>query len=184
MNRLEQLLKNYTGQVSVPWPSNLAGAQKVWFVVYEPEDERRLRLRIDEFQIRTLKAGHGWSSVDLTDAFATWMAAHDYRESYFGTPDHLRLALGTFRDFVAARIRAVLEESDANDVVAVTGVASLFSFLKVSELMKHVEGAVRGRLVVFFPGEYGDGNYRFLDARDGPNYLAVPITAAEGLYGA
>ena len=35
---------------------------------------------------------------------------------------------------------------------------------------------VKGRLVIFFPGEYYQGNYRFLEARDGWGYRAVPIT--------
>ena len=40
---------------------------------------------------------------------------------------------------------------------------------------------IKGRLLLFFPGEY-DGNncYRMLDARDGWNYLATPITCHEG----
>ena len=42
--------------------------------------------------------------------------------------------------------------------------------------MKAIESDVRGRIAVFFPGEYEDSNYRLLDARDGWNYLAVPIT--------
>jgi hypothetical protein len=33
---------------------------------------------------------------------------------------------------------------------------------------------------VFFPGVYENNNYRLLDARDGWNYLAVPITMQEG----
>jgi len=38
---------------------------------------------------------------------------------------------------------------------------------------------VEGRLLVFFPGEYHPENhtYRLLDARDGWNYLAVPLLA-------
>jgi len=46
-----------------------------------------------------------------------------------------------------------------------------------------VESSIRGRLLVFFPGEYENNNYRLLDARDGWNYLAVPITAREGVHG-
>ena len=61
-------------------------------------------------------------------------------------------------------------------MVAVTGVASLFGFARVSKLMQAVENDVRGRLVVFFPGDYENSNYRLLDARDGWSYLAVPIT--------
>lgn len=43
-----------------------------------------------------------------------------------------------------------------------------------------VEPHIRGRLLVFFPGVYEHENYRLLDARDGWNYRAVPILAAEG----
>ena len=44
------------------------------------------------------------------------------------------------------------------------------------------DSSIRGRLVVFFPGEYENGNYRFLDARDGWSYRAVPILASEGAF--
>ena len=75
-------------------------------------------------------------------------------------------------------------EADENSVVGVYGIASLFGFVRVSELMKEIERDVRGRVVVFFPGEYENSNYRLLDARDGWNYLAVPITLHEdrGVY--
>jgi hypothetical protein len=65
-------------------------------------------------------------------------------------------------------------------VVAVHGVASLFGFLRISEILPMVDAHIRGRLLVFFPGVYEQENYRLLDARDGWNYHAVPITASEG----
>ena len=43
-----------------------------------------------------------------------------------------------------------------------------------------VETHIRGRLLVLFPGVYEQNNYRLLDARDGWNYLAIPITSSEG----
>ena len=64
-------------------------------------------------------------------------------------------------------------------MVAVSGVAGLFGFAKVSSVIEKVVPKVRGRLVVFFPGEHEDNNYRLLDARDGWNYLAIPIKAHE-----
>jgi hypothetical protein len=60
-------------------------------------------------------------------------------------------------------------------------VACLFGFTRVSLVLKEVTTDIRGRLVVFFPGEYEDNNYRLLDARDGWNYLAVPITLHNGV---
>ena len=35
---------------------------------------------------------------------------------------------------------------------------------------------IRGRFGLFFPGEFDINDDRLLDARDGWNYLAVPIT--------
>ena len=53
---------------------------------------------------------------------------------------------------------------------------SLYGFVRVSELIHDVERSIKGRLVVFFPGTKNENNYRLLDARDGWNYLAVPVT--------
>ena len=150
--------------------------------VYDPAQERRLRLRIEEFEVATRNAGHGWSRIDLTDAFARWMAAQDYREAYFEQPEDLDLALEEFGEFLAGEVRAGLTAPgvDANTVVAVSGVASLFGLTRASDLFKAVSSAIRGRMLVFFPGHYEGSNYRLLDARDGWNYLAVAITATEG----
>ena len=71
------------------------------------------------------------------------------------------------------------EEADAGSVVTVTGLASLFDFMRVSSLIERVEDSVAGRLLILFPGEYAGNTYRFMDARDGFNYLAVPITSTE-----
>jgi hypothetical protein len=42
-----------------------------------------------------------------------------------------------------------------------------------------VQDRVAGRLLVFFPGQREGNNYRLFDARDGWNYLALPIEARE-----
>jgi len=51
--------------------------------------------------------------------------------------------------------------------------------MRVSSLIDRVEDSVPGRLLTFFPGEYAGNVYRFMDARDGFNYMAVPITSTE-----
>ena len=63
-----------------------------------------------------------------------------------------------------------------NTVVAVLGVATLFGLARFSEVLRKVDRDIRGRLLVFFPGQYDHNNYRLLDARDDWNYLAIPIT--------
>ena len=95
---------------------------------------------------------------------------HDYRETYFQHPERLTdNSLGRFLNHAAGQLQNDLRESDANTVVAVLGAATLFGFVRVSELMDAVKDAIVGRLLVFFPGEYEANNYRLLDARDGWN---------------
>ena len=183
MNRIEALVKAWASHVAIPWAGGLSGGEKVWFCVYDKADERRLRLHLPEFEGATKKAGHGWESVDLTDVFATWMAAEEYRDSFFEDPESLdRDKLVDFRAWLVERVHPVLETAGEADVVALTGVSSLFGFVRVSELVGALEPSIRGRLVVFFPGGYENGNYRFLDAHDGWSYRAVPILASEGAF--
>ncbi len=56
------------------------------------------------------------------------------------------------------------------------GLASLYGFMRVSELIRAVESSINGRFIFFFPGTKDGNNYRLLDARDGWNYLANSIT--------
>ena len=177
MNEIENLIQEYEKQVQVPWDDSLAGAQKVWFAIYEPSQERRLRFRIEEFALATKRHHHAWIYIDLTDSFAQWMAQHDYREAYFEQPDDMDMALQEFSEFIAKQVRTVLEDprTNENTVVAIGGIASLFGLVYASALVEAVAALIRGRLLVFFPGRRDGSIYRLLDAREGWNYLAVPI---------
>lgn len=179
MGRIDRLVERYKSYIALPWQKDLAGAQRALFIVYDKADERRLRARKDLFEMATKETGHGWLECDLTRVFAQWMAKTEYRERYFESPEDLELKLeDEFPEHVAGRVRQRLKapEADDNAVVGIFGIASLFGFLRVSELMRQIEQDISGRVVVFFPGEYENSNYRLLDARDGWNYLAVPIT--------
>jgi len=183
MGRIEDLAGRYQSHISAPWQRNLAGAQRTIFVVHDKADERKLRAKLGLFEIATKETGHGWRLFDFTNTFARWMAGMDYREAYFEEPSDLPLKLQSdFVRYAATELQTVLtgEDVTADTVVAVHGVASLFGFTKVSLVIKEVEHDIRGRLVLFFPGEFENNNYRLLDARDGWNYLAVPITLHSG----
>lgn len=182
MSEVKTLLKNYEELVCLAWEPNLSGAEKVWFVVYDPAQERRLRLNITEFETVTKKCKHGWKHLDLKDAFGRWMAEHKYKEAYFEEPDDMELALEDFEKAVAGQIKDLLTAPDVDDttVVAISGLASLFGLVLASDVFSHVTSSIRGRMLVFFPGRYEGSTYRLLDARAGWNYLAVPITAKSG----
>ena len=180
MSAIDRLLKNYSRQVCLPWSANMSGKQRVWLAVYPPAEERRVRARLPQFEALTLEAKHGWTTVDLTRVLPEFLAAHKYREAIFQNPQHLRA--GSDLELRAAALvkeACSREDADAVSVVAVTGLASLFDFMRVSSLIERVEDRVLGRLLIFFPGEYAGNVYRFLDARDGFNYMAVPITSTE-----
>ncbi|MBI2864204.1 MAG: DUF1788 domain-containing protein [Chloroflexi bacterium] len=181
MSAIEGLLKAYERFIKLPWDKTLAGPQKVWFAIYEPAQERRLRFRLPEFELATKSAGHPWVLVDLTDSFGEWMADHEYRDAYFEQPEAMDLALQDFAAFVVRRVEGSISASstDESTVVAIFGLASLYGLMRASVLLEAVAPSIRGRLLVFFPGQREGSNYRLLDARDGWNYLAVPITATE-----
>ena len=182
MTDMEKLVGAYSRFVALPWTRSLAPPQRVWMVVYQPVDERRVRARVAAFQTATLQAGKSWHLVDVTDSFAAWLSSHPYREAYFKRPELLSGA--ALRSFEASIVQTATKDagqsaSDPNAVVAVLGAGALFPFIKVSRLIEALAPRIEGRLVVFFPGERDGNNYRLLEARDGWNYLATPITATE-----
>jgi len=184
MGRIKELAARYRGHIGAPWQRNLAGDQKAIFVVYPKIDERKLRARMELFEMATTSSGHRWYPVDLTDTFAWWMANTDYRDEYFADPDALVTGpKSPFTKYAAERLREVLtaNEVDEDTVVAVYGAASFFGFTYLSAILSQVKNDIRGRLVLFFPGEFDNNTYRLLDARDGWNYLAVPITLHNGV---
>ena len=151
MGRIEKLAEQYGRYVSLPWQKGLAGAQRAIFVVYNKTDERRLANRKELFALATVEAGHTWKECDLINAFSRWMSGLDYRDSYFESPEDLGLKLDEdFLEYVVAILHEALTAPDADSqtVVGIFGIASLFGFVRVSEIMSRVENTILGRLVV------------------------------------
>ena len=185
-SRISKLVCAYKQHLSVPWQTGLAAIQRVIFAVYDKSDELRLRASIDEFELATQQAGKKWLLIDVTDAFPVWMAGQEYRDAYFDSPEDLAgYQTGELGEFVAhlcASIQARIDsEAGSNTVVALLGVGALFGLARVSSIIEGIKGGVDGRLLVFFPGEHHPEThaYRLLDARDGWNYLAVPLMGTD-----
>lgn len=183
-SRVNKLVSAYRQHLTVPWQTGLAAIQRVIFAVYDKADELRLRANVEEFALATQQADKQWLLLDVTHAFPEWMAAQEYRDAYFESPEDLAgYQAGELTEFIAdltARLKErIAAEAGPNSVVALLGVGTLFGVARVSSLVEGVKDAVDGRLLVFFPGEYHPEthSYRLLDARDGWNYLAVPLLA-------
>lgn len=180
-SRVDSLADAYARHVGLPWDRGLAPPQRVWFAVYPKEEERRLRYKIDAFQLATTDpkgANKKWVLVDLTNSFSQWIESEKYREPYFKNPKMMAPKLPRFLETTAANVvaAALSAGADENTVVGVLGVASLFGFAQVSDLVPLIVNRLPGRLLVFFPGSREGNVYKLLDAREGWNYLATPIT--------
>jgi hypothetical protein len=184
VSRLDDLIASYERFVQLPWPSNLAPAQRVWMAVYAPEEERRLLLHLPEFATASTKAGYEWELVDISEEFERWMASHEYRDAYFANPTLMQPELvGFFEQLVADIREEIAVKSSLHTIIGMVGAASLFGLgdhVKVSALIERVQDQILGRLLVFFPGDVDGNSYRLLGARDGWNYLATLITAEKG----
>lgn len=180
MSYVDDLVESYRRFVALPWPQHVAPPQRIWMAVYPPRYERRVRLNLPEFETATISAGHSWGCIDITTSFERWMAGHEYAETYFQEPELLEPALPAFFHSLVDEVRRQLAEyDDPNGVVGLVGAGALFGLgdaVKVSALMTAVNESVAGRLLVFFPGQHEHNTYRLLDARDGWDYLATPIT--------
>jgi hypothetical protein len=179
MNKIKSLLHSYEQHIAIPWRDDAAPAQRVIFCIYNENDERALRVKIEEFDLATTQAGHDWALFDLTNTFAAWLSSRKYAVKYFEQPNLLNALYPKYLQYLTDEFRSFLLErnTDSNSVVAIEGVASLFGILKVKEMVDAFAPLVKGRLLVFFPGSFDNNNYRLLDGYDGWNYLAVPITA-------
>lgn len=191
-SKVAKLVSAYRQHLTMPWQPGLAAIQRVIFAVYDKADELRLRANVDEFALATEQAGRQWLLVDLTNAFPEWMAAQEYQDAYFESPEDLAgYQTGELTEFLAdlnGKLRARIEaEAGPNTVVALLGVGTLFGLARVSSVVegtqsvRGIKDSVKGRLLVFFPGEHHPENhtYRLLDARDGWNYMAVPLLAQD-----
>jgi hypothetical protein len=182
MSRIERLLKNYARFISAPWRSDTAAAQRVVFCIYSQAEELRLQCHLGEFELATRKADHGWMQFDFSNTFPAWMADNKYAESYFRKPDLLPRPPRAYLNRLEQTFEKQLQEhaADGNTVVALSGVGSLYPFLKVREVVDAFAPRVPGRLLVFFPGRFENNTYyHLLDAYDGWNYLAFPITSED-----
>ena len=178
-SKIDQLLTAFEKVVKEPWASTLSGQKRIWFLVYDPAEQRKVDFRLGDFETATMNAGKKWKSVSLKQCFPSWMTNHEYREGYFKKPQHIVDQLEA--EFIPYAIQFLKNElskidQDPNTLIALKDVSALFGFVRLSEIIKSCDKDFKGRLLIFFPGEFEHNQYRLLDARDGWDYLARPIT--------
>ncbi|MCB0748384.1 MAG: DUF1788 domain-containing protein [Ignavibacteriae bacterium] len=179
-NLVDRLLTAYELVLKEPWSSSLSGKERIWFLVYDPGEQRKIDLRLDDFETVAKKVGKSWVDISFKDCFPSWMANHEYRDEYFNDPKQLVDQLeAEFKRYAIQYCKNELDKisTDDNTLIVLKDVSSLFGFVRLSSVLDGVSNSFKGRILVFFPGEYDKNHYRLLDARDGWSYLARPIIA-------
>jgi hypothetical protein len=136
--------------------------------------------RIGDFELATKDAQLHWHPMSIKGQFVTWLDSFppDEREACFAQPDVLETyARSDFKGRIIAYVMGEMAKATEPEstVFAVTGLLELFNYLHVSDVVSEIEISFPGFLLVFFPGERVGNIYRFLCARNGWNYLAIPI---------
>ena len=180
---LQRLLDNFERQVGLPFRERLPPAQRVWFVVYAPEQERRIRFLWPEFKLRSEKHGKEWKPIDMTDLVPNWVLAQGrHGIAYLKFPSSLdgQTIQDGLSETISERISAL--SLTPTSLCVLVGLGGLFGFASISALVNSIQDddLVPGRLVCFFPGSRDQNSYHFMNARDGWNYHALPITDEEG----
>lgn len=182
MNYVERLNEALAQQLRHPWTQDKSGGERVWFLVFDPDKLRTVLARKEAFRQTVEASGKRWEEIDLSRAFGSWMADHRYAKRYFARPKLATTIAEDFLKILAADITSQIDERhiDEETLLVLTGTEALYGIFKLSHISRLIEDMVPGRLLVFFPGQYREPQYRFLDARDGWNYLAIPIVPVSG----
>lgn len=178
-SKLDTLLTSFEKVIHEPWSGTLSTSERVMFLVYDPAEQRKIDFRITEFEFATKKTGKKWEVISMKSCFPSWMSAHEYRDEYFNDPEALIDQLeNDFKHFSINFLNNAIKEckADENTLVALKDVSSLFGFARLSDVLNSVNSNFKGRLLIFFPGEFEKNHFRLMDARDGWSYLARPIT--------
>jgi hypothetical protein len=179
LSNVEDLLTEFRKRLAVPWRVDETPAGRVWILWYDKAQERRVRGRVQEFRLAAEQAGKGWREFDIAPRFGAWVAQQPWFERLAKRPAALPTVIPEFEDHLAETIRGELRACGANDILVLTGIASLFGLTRASSLIDKIVASVPGRVLVMFPGAHQGGIYRLLDGRDGWNYLAVPIPSTD-----
>ena len=64
-SKVDMLLTSYENVINEKWDATISGKEKIWFLVYEPNEHRKVGLRIDDFEVITKAAGKKWGSISV-----------------------------------------------------------------------------------------------------------------------
>lgn len=148
-------------------------------LVYPPEKEREARDRQEELMAK-LRARNIPIVEHRLDTFI-----FEYYEKRFASglerifkleredPDALRRMIsGIYERELVRRILDTKDRAAPDGALFLTGVATMYPFGRVSNVLAELENKITPPLVVFYPGSYQDGQLSFLNLERHTGYRA------------
>ncbi len=62
-SKIDQLLSAFELVVNESWATTLSGQERIWFLVYDPSEQRKIDLRLEDFETATMKSGRRWFGI-------------------------------------------------------------------------------------------------------------------------
>jgi hypothetical protein len=171
MRALRELLLEH-----VPLPSVRTDSSVL--VVYPPEEENDFRQHLHKLIDLLAARGIAFRHIDLaTLPFevleARGLVPEVFQQEFDDFPAVKRGLARALHDAVKQRIAQVAAEVPDGTVI-LSATSALYPLVKFSDLLAELRH-VPCRIVVAFPGREEAGKLRFMNQRDGYNYLAVKI---------
>ena len=152
-------------------------------LVYDPHEERRCRARQIDLREKLESRGVHVIEHELNNFIFDYYANKGQLEHIFELDrdpvrrEELRqMIAGVYEKELRDRILDdVKDAAPNNSVIFLTGVASIYPFARVSNLLTELENRVKVPLVVFYPGSERDGKLSFLNQEPHVGYRARRI---------
>jgi hypothetical protein len=152
-------------------------------LVYDPHEERRCQARQIELWDKLEFNGIHVIEHELNNFIFDYYAQKGQLERIFDLdrdPAHReelrQMIAGVYERELVKRILDGVKDADPDhSVVFLTGVASMYPFARVSNLLTALENRIKVPLVVFYPGSERDGKLSFLNQEPHVGYRARRI---------
>ena len=152
--RIDLLVEAYEKVVKEPWSSALSGQERIWFLVYDPAEQRKIDLRLGDFETSAIKAGKKWKAISLKQCFPLWMANHEYKEDYFNNPEYIVDQLeAEFIPFAIEFLKNELKniEQDEDTLIAIKRCICSFRFCPLIRNTKKLRQRFQRTPAYLFP---------------------------------
>lgn len=164
-NELEELLLGQRNLIG------LHSGVPFLLMVYPPDHESILGYHADNLAEKLRARGVPVLECELNTFIFDYYKSQGHLEKLFELDrdpsqrqNLRRMIAGVYERKLVEWMLGEAKRAEPNGVIFLTGVAGLYPFARISNLLADLENQVKIPLVVFYPGRERDGNLYFLDS--------------------